>query len=54
MAGCKFDVICKHFVLTSFTECVRKDMCKFFAEGDKAMGGARAQYRNGTIRSGPS
>jgi len=37
MAGCKNDVICKHFVLTSFTECVRKDICKFFDMGDKVV-----------------
>jgi hypothetical protein len=42
MAGCKLDVICKHFVLESFTECVRKGMCKFFTEGDKAIGGGKA------------
>ena len=39
MPGCKLDVICKHFVPESFTECVRKNMCKFFDEGDKAVGG---------------
>ncbi len=39
MPGCKNDTICKHFVLTGFTECLRKDICKFYAEGDKAIGG---------------
>lgn len=43
MQGCKNDTICKHFVLTSFTECLRKDICKFYAEGDKAIGGGSAE-----------
>lgn len=30
--SCKQDKVCKYFVLTSFTHCLREDICKFYEE----------------------